>query len=1160
MKRLMTALASIALIGTLFVGAPKPVFAVGGADTFYVGFGGGSDAGCGVPDYDLDYGNDFYWDGDSWEYNGRLKLEDALYEFFDNDGTLDVTDGDTIVICDGWFHLHADGPAWNGDLTPGVDVDPSTITIRGLGVNNTVIDGTEPDDADPYDADPRRPFYFLNTNLILEDMTIINTSSLEDDGDIDGGAIFLNYGSLEINDVDFVNFVAEGGDGGAIQAYDADIDLNNVNFDLTTGVWPYNSDYNDGNGGAIAASSTSSTAPNLVVTIDDSEFNNIGTQDNGGALHLYCASTTITNTAFYDNTAGISGGAIWTSGEEGDCDTTGQLTIDQSVFEGNYIHDLFGDYNDGYGGAVASVYQPVTITDSDFGAVGDGNSAGESGNGGALYVDGTSGTQVTVEDSNFEDNYADDDGGAIFTHCVNLDVTGNASGTSDDFEATLTSVFYSNLADDEDGGAIYIGAEGCNDDDLAPAADDFVTATIEGVFFEENNADDQGGAVATDQDNFNYLSELVVRSSTFFNNGDFTLNDRGGALNSDYVDISIYSSQFIGNRAGFDGGAVEICGGDLVVEDSYFENNHAEDNGGVFYTDDGCGRGDAGNVTITDSEFVSNGAVQNGGVLTSASGDPTVSITGSSFTDNTSGYEGGALDIHDAITSISASVFEGNLAGGEGGAVNLEDSNSLTVRNSEFTDNSSGYNWYGEFESDGGAIDFEGNDANAYLGVFDSLFDGNYATGNGGAIWAGVDETTGLVQIARVSFTGNASDLSGGAMWVDLNDEGTLTVDRSTFSGNRAWEDGGAINQDTDGYDTFVRITNSRFEDNFADSDGGAVDLTDYTVLTANTFIGNETSDDGSSDTDGGAVQLNENYADESLPYLFSVTNNLFSGNWAGWDGGALQINDKAIITGNRFLNNYADEDGGAIDIDDDYADLEGPSVISGNMFSNNRAENDGGALHADYDVVVSSNTFTSNVAVDDGGAFYANNDAIITKNTFVRNSALDNGGAVFADDLNFPESSVTDNLFDSNAATGNGGAMWIDDDEGADDHKLVIASNRITRNTAAENGAGLYITFPGGSPIQTQLMTGIVRNTFERNVSQLNGGAIMMEYRGGSYSNARAALQALKKAAKNNRYKANKANLDRATGDIGGVAIIGFMSEVAEVEPLRTPETHRAK
>ena len=202
----------------------------------------------------------------------------------------------------------------------------------------------------------------------------------------------------------------------------------------------------------------------------------------------------------------------------------------------------------------------------------------------------------------------------------------------------------------------------------------------------------------------------------------------------------------------------------------------------------------------------------------------------------------------------------------------------------------------------------------------------------------------------------------------------------------------------------------------------------------------------------------------------------------------------------------------------------------------------------------MSSNEFANNFAQEDGGALWAESQARITKNTFINNRSDNHGGAIYANNLFFPDSSITDNLFEGNSAVNHGGAMWIDDNEGVMDHKVVIASNRVIRNTA-KYGAGIYVTYPWGSTSSTQLMSGIIRNSFERNVASLNGGGIMMEYRGGTFSNARAALAALKKAVKNNRYKANKANLDRATGDIGGWAMTIEVGALEEVEAVKTPE-----
>lgn len=1162
MKRLMTALASIALIGTLFVGAPKPVFAVSGADTFYVGFGGGSDDGCGVPDYDLDY-SDFEYAGEEYYYipDGAdlgsdpdwavaLKLEDALYDYLTNSGPSDdyvANDGDTIVICDGWFHMHDNGRAWNGDLTPGVDVDPSTITIRGLGVGATVIEGTD------HEGGIFRPFYFTNTNLVLEDMTIINTSSLEDDLNLDGGAIHLNYGSLEINDVNFVNFVAEDSDGGAIALIDADLELTNVDFDITTGLHPYDAEYNHGSGGAIHSTVSSSTVPNSTVTINSSSFSNVGTHDSGGALWLNCANTTVNNTTFFDNTAGISGGAIWTNGADASCLTTSFITFDGSIFDGNFTHEDFGGEG-GVGGAVASFGQPVTFIDSTVGSYGPGaGNWNNEGNGGGLFVDGTSGTLLTITDTDFFDNSSGwDDGGAIYTSCANVVITGDAVGSSADFDMggpVTSSTFYDNYAH-SDGGAIFLSAEDCNDDSGDDSGNEYVGATIDGIFFFENDTlRDQGGAIATDQTGFNWLDLLEIENSTFVDNS--ALNSNGGAVNSDYTHVTITDSYFSGNFANDGGGVAEICGGNLTITRSTFDNNQSWSDGGAVDIDDGCGRIEGGNLTVSASSFDANGAgnESDGGALFVNYGHQVVTIANSEFTDNTSGWNGGAGVFQDATTNISGSLFEGNRAGGHGGAIHLR-SNSLTVENSTFDDNFSGFGPY--CCGDGGAIDFNADDDDAYFGIRNSTFINNFADDDGGAIWFSLDAVgvNGLLEIVGTSFTDNEADEDGGAMWVELGNEGTMTIDRSSFTNNVTDDDdGGAINQEVEGSGAFVRITNSSFVDNFADSDGGALDLTGRTVLTNNVFR------DNYANSDSGAVELNSSFIDDSLPYAFTVTGNTFQNNYAGSSSGALYVGAAVLLTNNTFTGNVTDNDGGAVYLSSD-SDVPTPHVISNNRFSNNSAPNeDGGAVHVNSAVRITSNVFTGNSSEEDGGAVYAGgSNTIISKNTFINNSSLEDGGALYASNLSFPASSVTDNLFEGNRAV-QGGAMWIDDDEGVMDHKVVIASNRIIRNTA-QNGAGIYVTIPEYATSATQLMSGIIRNTFERNVASQNGGGIMMEYRGGTYSNARAALQALKKAVKNNRYKANKANLDRATGDIGGWAVTGVMvGSLEEVETVKAPE-----
>lgn len=1162
MKRLMTALASIALIGTLFVGAPKPTFAAVN-EIYYIGIGGGSSTGCGVPDIMISEDDDIPYNGaddgdDLPDY--RFELRDGYEDFhwYDLDGAIAfaltfVDDGDVIQLCEsfenqdgssGIWYANNDASLFNGDQNGSESIiDPIDLTIQGLGTNETVLDGSI--------SSLVRLFNFANINLTLKDMTLQHGDA-DSSGNEQGGAIFLDYGSLTIDNVDFTDFASGGGGGQFVYVLDADltvIDSSFGNNDSYTRDGP-----NDGSGGAIKSDVLNVSFPNTTVSIINSTFNNLGTRDDGGALWLRCANTTIESSLFEDNTAGHSGGSIWTEGTSqingGGCNTRGSLSVEGSFFDGNYIHEDFGGEG-GVGGAVASVGQPVTFIDSTVGAfsgMGGSGNWNNDGNGGALFVDGTSGTLLTITDTDFFDNSSGwDSGGAIYASCTNVVITGDAVGSAEDvggFGPITSSTFYQNTSYD-DGGAIYLDAENCYDG--LGSDDDYVSATIDGVVFYTNSTtsgNGYGGAISTNNSGFNWLELVDIRNSTFDNNASY--ESRAGVLRAEYSHVEITDSYFEDNFSDDGAGVADICGGNLTITDSAFVDNHSHSDGGAVNINDGCGRNNGGNLTVVNSLFNFNGAGNNsdGGALYVDFGNQIVNITNSEFNDNTSGADGGAAVFEDATTSITASIFDGNRAGGHGGAIHLDGSNSLTVRTSSFTDNSSGYEESGSY--DGGAIDFSADDSDAYFGVFDSVFEDNFGTDEGGAIWFSLNDigVGGLLEIFRTRFILNTSIDAGGALFVELGDEGTLTVDRSTFTDNSTGNDGGAINQDTEDRTTGVRITNSSFTGNFADSDGGALDLTDRTLLANNLFVGNMTRRG-----DGGAVELNRSNPDNSLPYLHIVTNNTFRNNYAGDDGGAVATSGRTLVTGNTFEKNTAEDDGGALELGDGDGHM-----VSGNRFTDNVAEDDGGAVEAEDDVVVSSNVFANNYAEDNGGALSVEDEARITKNMFINNRSSDNGGAIYADDLGFPESSITDNLLEGNSAVNNGGAMWIDDDEGVMDHKVVIASNRIIRNTAM-NGAGIYVTHPTGSASGTQLMSGIIRNSFERNVASQNGGGIMMQYRGGTFSNARAALAALKKAVKNNRYKANKANLDRATGDIGGFAITIEGGSLEAVEAVKAPE-----
>jgi predicted outer membrane repeat protein len=182
----------------------------------------------------------------------------------------------------------------------------------------------------------------------------------------------------------------------------------------------------------------------------------------------------------------------------------------------------------------------------------------------------------------------------------------------------------------------------------------------------------------------------------------------------------------------------------------------------------------------------------------------------------------------------------------------------------------------------GGAISNEGT-----LTINNSTFTNNSA-GRGGAIY-----NVGTLTISTSTFTNNSAD-RGGAIYQYTF--GTLTISDSTFTNNSASDIGGAIYGYTNGT---ITISTSTFTNNSASSEGGAIFSNGLSTLTItnNTFTGN------SADFGGAIYNLS----------TLTITNNTFTGNSALSSGGAIH-NPAGILTINTstFTSNSANS-GGAI-------------------------------------------------------------------------------------------------------------------------------------------------------------------------------------------------------------------------------------------------------
>ncbi|MDX1409564.1 MAG: hypothetical protein R3330_15560, partial [Saprospiraceae bacterium] len=129
--------------------------------------------------------------------------------------------------------------------------------------------------------------------------------------------------------------------------------------------------------------------------------------------------------------------------------------------------------------------------------------------------------------------------------------------------------------------------------------------------------------------------------------------------------------------------------------------------------------------------------------------------------------------------------------------------------------------------------------------------------------------STGNLTVNQITVQNGRSLFSGGGI---LNDSGTLTVTNSTFSGNFASNNGGAITNNIGGT---LTVANSTISGNTANSNGGGIYNASGTVTVTNSTFSNNSSPSNA----GGILNFNG---------VLTVTHSTFSGNSAPAGGGIL--------------------------------------------------------------------------------------------------------------------------------------------------------------------------------------------------------------------------------------------------------------------------------
>jgi hypothetical protein len=228
----------------------------------------------------------------------------------------------------------------------------------------------------------------------------------------------------------------------------------------------------------------------------------------------------------------------------------------------------------------------------------------------------------------------------------------------------------------------------------------------------------------------------------------------------------------------------------------------------------------------------------------------------------------------------------------------------------------------------------------------------------GGAIY-----NDGTLTVQNSTLSGNSAIYDGGAIY----NLGMLTVQNSTFSHNSAeWEGGGGIFNEEDG--TLV-VWNSVFSNNSAYAWGGGICSFDRLMVYTSTFSGNEAQS-------GGGI-----YGYEGV---LTVQNSTFSGNHVSSGGGGIGNDGTLTVQDSVFSSNEAGY-GGGICNGNEYENAV--LTVENSTFSGNSVEwGDGGGIDNEGGTLTVRNSTFSGNSADYGGGI-DNESTLNLYNTLIGNS-----------------------------------------------------------------------------------------------------------------------------------------------------------------------------
>jgi len=544
MRKLLTALTSLTLVGGVSLGAPATAMA---ADHTYwistaaVGVGDGTS--CSDPTHQYD------------QLLANKQFNDLLDDILDDVSTHSYSPV-TIAICAG-NDSDTQRYTMDADTDPVVDVSEAEITIVGVqwdatseadvaGAGDVVIAGNDQyspfefNNADVYigyltieeahDDDTGAAVHFTQDGTDPDEDTIyelrldhVVIEGAEIDAGV-GAGVYVE-GSVNITDSTFTENRANDGDGGAVYVADAvDVTILNSTFgnaedDL--------SNYSADAGGDVYVEGDAVVAD---LKISNSEFYDAVAGDYGGSIAAVCAAAVLNGVTISGSMSHRHGGGLWLR-DPNDCADHYTVTVSNSRF--------LSTFGDNQGGAISDDQNEHSASLTELIVKGSYFYQNEAGSGAAINLDGTN---LTVSKSTFIENHAGGSGGGAFELCQNGGVT-------------ITGSRFDRNTSNGSGGVI---RQNC----------DLGSLRLVGNTFTQNETEGEGGVVYidgfSDEKTFTATSNKFIGNLAEYNGGVFGMYLNSSAKDSTFL-RGLRRNTYRGNRADSDrdgdgkGGILAIC-------------------------------------------------------------------------------------------------------------------------------------------------------------------------------------------------------------------------------------------------------------------------------------------------------------------------------------------------------------------------------------------------------------------------------------------------------------------------------------------------------------------------------------------------------------------------------------------------------------------------